>query len=146
MAHSHQKQDLQMESALATSPFRTKSHGIVITVVPQLSADETVPDRLLFVYRYTIRIHNESNETVQLINRHWIIKDSLGNSEEVQGEGVVGNKPILSPGQEFTYTSFCPLKTPVGSMEGHYEMKRPDGSMFRAEIGEFFLKDQTLIN
>jgi ApaG protein len=140
------REELDLEIALANSPFITKSHGIVITVYPQLSPSETQPERSLFVYRYTIRIMNESDETVQLLNRHWIIKDSLGNSEEVQGEGVVGNKPILGPGQEFTYTSFCPLKTPIGSMEGHYEMKRPDGTLFKAEIGEFFLKDQTLIN
>jgi ApaG protein len=140
------REEIDLEIAMANSPFRTRSHGIVITVVPELSPGETQPDRSLFVYRYTIRIHNESNETVQLINRHWVIKDSLGNSEEVHGEGVVGNKPVLSPGQEFTYSSFCPLKTPMGSMTGHYEMKKPDGTLFKAEIGEFFLKDQTLIN
>jgi len=140
------RKEIDLEIAIANSPFRTESQGIVITVVPKLSSEETQPERSIFVYRYTVRIQNDSSDTVQLLNRHWIIKDSLGNTEEVRGEGVVGNKPILGPGQEFTYSSYCPLKTPIGSMEGHYEMKRPNGSLFRAEIGEFFLKDPTLIN
>jgi ApaG protein len=140
------RKDLDLEIALANSPFTTKTLGIVVAVVPVLSPEESQIDRGIFVYRYTIRIRNDSSETVQLLTRHWVIQDSLGNTEEVRGEGVVGNKPILGPGQEFTYTSFCPLKTPTGSMSGSYEMKKADGTHFQARIGEFFLKDPTVIN
>ncbi len=140
------RKDLDIEISLANSPFVTQTKGIVISVVPTFSPEDSQIDHGIFVYRYTIRIRNDGSETAQLINRHWIIKDSLGNTEEVHGEGVVGNKPVLGPGQEFTYSSFCPLKTPTGSMAGSYEMKVANGSTFRAEIGEFYFRDSSLIN
>jgi ApaG protein len=76
-----------------------------------------------------------------LINRHWIITDANGHVEEVTGPGVVGEQPILRPGEAFEYTSFCPLNTPFGTMRGSYEMTTPDGQSFAAEIAPFELTE-----
>jgi len=92
-------------------------------------------------FRYTIRISNESPETVQLLSRHWIIRDATGQIEEVEGPGVVGVQPVIEPGGAFEYTSGCPLPTPFGSMEGVYELVDEGGRTFRAEVAEFMLRE-----
>ena len=92
-----------------------------------------------WVFKYSIRITNEGHETVQLISRHWIITDATGHTEEVKGEGVVGNQPVLAPGESFEYSSWCPLKTVTGVMRGTYQMVREDGHQFDVEIAPFSL-------
>jgi ApaG protein len=83
---------------------------------------------------------------VQLTDRHWYIIDGSGRTEEVQGPGVVGNQPVLEPGQAFEYTSGCPLTTPFGSMSGSYRMQRSNGTVFEAEIGLFELREPASIH
>lgn len=93
-----------------------------------------------FVFQYTVRITNQGTETVQLRSRHWIITDALDHVEEVRGPGVVGEQPVLAPGQAFKYSSWCPLKTPTGSMRGTYQMTGADGKEFDVEIAPFALR------
>lgn len=92
-----------------------------------------------FVFAYTIRISNETEGTIQLRSRHWIITDAQGGLREVRGDGVVGAQPTLSPGRSFEYTSGCVLPTPRGTMHGTYHMERADGSELRVEIPLFVL-------
>src|SRR5262245_52258200 len=108
------------------------THGIRVNVAPSYLADRSDPEGLKpsterhggrFVFGYRIRITNESQRTAQLISRHWIIVDSKGDRGEVEGDGVVGQQPVLAPGQSFEYSSFCPLPTPWGTMEGVYHFR-----------------------
>jgi ApaG protein len=99
-----------------------------------------------WVFEYTVRITNQSAETVQLVSRHWIITDALGHTEEVKGAGVVGKQPILAPGESFKYSSWCPLRTPTGSMRGTYQMLRAGGEQFDVEIAPFALKAHRTIH
>ena len=93
-----------------------------------------------WVFEYTVRITNLGSEAVQLISRHWIITDALEHVEEVKGPGVVGEQPVLGAGESFKYSSWCPLKTPMGMMRGTYQMVRADGERFDIEIAPFGLK------
>ena len=107
---------------------------------------EFVPERSdrsqgRWFFAYHIRITNEGAVTVQLLTRHWIITDSDGHVEEVQGPGVVGAQPVLHAGQSFEYTSFCPLRTPFGSMRGTYQMVTDSGERFDAQIATFSLNE-----
>ena len=88
-----------------------------------------------------MRISNEGDETVQLLTRYWIISDATGHTEEVKGSGVVGEQPVLRPGESFQYTSGCPLKTATGVMRGTYQMVTEDGDHFDAEIAPFALHE-----
>jgi ApaG protein len=113
--------------------------GIRVSVTSAFRSDRSAPAERRWLFSYTVRLANEGEAAAQLVSRHWIITDANGEREEVAGEGVVGQQPSLSPGEEFEYTSFCILKTPHGSMRGTYEMVRPDGSRFEARIAPFAL-------
>jgi ApaG protein len=104
------------------------------------------PARNQWFFLYTIRVTNEGRHTVQLISRQWIITDQDGEVETVKGPGVVGEQPVLAPGQSFEYTSFCPLTTPIGSMHGSYQMVAANGESFDAEIAPFSLAVPTALN
>lgn len=95
------------------------------------------------MFAYTVSISNEAGARVQLRSRHWIITDGHGRIEEVRGRGVVGEQPLLEPGESFQYTSGCVLETPQGTMHGSYRMQREDGSTFEAEISPFVLATPT---
>lgn len=99
-----------------------------------------------FLYAYRIRITNEGRSAAQLIARHWIITDGLGNVEQVDGPGVIGQQPWIKPGDSFEYTSSCPLSTQYGVMQGHYEMVSDTGQHFEAEISPFRLFVPALAN
>lgn len=90
-----------------------------------------------YVFAYFVRIENVWNEPVQLFWRHWLIHDPVGGDQEVEGEGVVGQSPVLAPGQVHEYQSFCVLEGPVGHMEGFYHFRGSDGAVFRAEVPRF---------
>ena len=124
----------------------TTTNGIRVRVVTMFLADESAPREQRFVFAYRITISNDSQETAQLISRHWIITDANGETEEVNGPGVVGNQPVLMPGQSFEYTSFCPLPTSVGTMHGTYTMVRPNGDSFEARIAPFTLAAPYALN
>ncbi|MGM8227728.1 Co2+/Mg2+ efflux protein ApaG [Cellvibrio sp. ARAG 10.3] len=112
---------------------------IHITVQTSYIAAQSRPDIQRFVYSYTITITNHSDTNVQLISRHWRIKDANDNLQEVKGLGVVGEQPRLAPGASYTYTSGAILETETGMMEGSYQMRRDDGSTFDTPIPLFAL-------
>lgn len=120
-------------------PYSEVTDGIRIEVVPQYVEAQSKPQAGRYVFSYTITIHNGSGDAAQLLNRHWRILHGDGKQEEVKGPGVVGEQPHLAPGQSHTYSSFCILATPNGSMQGSYEMVRPDGSRFDVKIPAFSL-------
>jgi|SRR5688572_23013742 ApaG protein len=108
--------------------------------------DRSSPRQGQFLFAYTITISNNGDETAQLLSRHWIITDAEGEVQEVRGPGVVGEQPVLEPGTSFEYTSFCPLKTNVGTMQGSYTMVRPGGETFEAQIAPFTLAVPNALN
>jgi ApaG protein len=122
------------------------TRGIRVSVQPQFSPDHSNIQVGVFVYLYTITLQNEGEDTVQLLTRHWIISDALGHEEQIIGEGVIGQKPVLAPGASFTYTSSCPLKTPTGSMKGRYQLRNSSSETFDVTIPEFYLRDSRLLN
>ena len=112
---------------------------ISITVKPYYLEDQSEPEDQHYVWAYKVTIDNQGNEKVQLVNRHWKIIDANGTLQEVRGKGVVGEQPVLNPGEKFEYTSGTPLSTPSGFMGGHYEMETKAGKKFEAIIPQFSL-------
>lgn len=119
--------------------YQSTTRAIRITVEPEFRPDQSEPSEARYIWQYTITITNEGEETVQLLARHWEITDAQGRTEVVDGPGVVGEQPVLGPGEAFTYASGAPLPTPTGFMGGHYLMVRQDGSRFEAQIPTFSL-------
>ena len=120
-----------------TSEARTR--GILVQVESRYIPERSQPMQSRWFFAYRIRITNQGQEVVQLISRHWIIADANGRVEEVVGPGVVGEQPVLRPGESFEYSSFCPLETPFGTMHGTYQMTTEDGESFDADIAQFEL-------
>ena len=112
---------------------------IKITVKPEFLEEHSDPEEKRFIWAYHIKIENVGSETVQLLSRSWKITDSLGRMQEVTGAGVVGEKPIITPGNSFEYTSGTPLKTPSGFMMGFYKMEKKNGYSFNVSIPTFSL-------
>jgi ApaG protein len=119
--------------------YQETTRAITVTVAPTYLDDQSSPEDSHFVWKYHVRIENGGPETVQLRNRYWRITDSLGRVQEVRGAGVVGEQPILQPGEAFEYTSGTPLKTPSGIMVGTYQMQTEEGDLFVVEIPAFSL-------
>ncbi len=117
----------------------TLTNGIRIRAVAAYLEDQSNPVEEKFVFTYRIIISNEGKKHVRLLSRHWVIINGDGDREDVEGPGVVGKTPHLVPGQMFEYTSFCPLNTEWGTMEGTYRMQSDDGAEFEALIGRFYL-------
>jgi ApaG protein len=115
------------------------TEGILVTVESEYIPERSSVSSRQFAFAYTVRIANQGSEAAQLRSRHWIITDSNGDVQEVRGEGVVGEQPLLQPGQHFEYTSWCVIATASGTMRGTYQMVRPDGGGFDAEIAPFRL-------
>jgi ApaG protein len=125
----------------------TTTRGVRIIVHPQYVAEQSEPAANRYLFAYHITIRNEGGETVQLLSRHWVITDGEGHVEEVRGPGVVGYQPVLKPGEEFQYTSGCPLPTPVGTMHGEFNMVVPDSTeRFDARIEPFRLALARVLN
>jgi ApaG protein len=103
--------------------------------------EQSDPKENYYFFAYSIRIHNEGPELITLLSRHWVITDGFGQTEEVVGEGVIGQQPTLKPGDVFEYTSFCPLATPTGSMHGTYSMANAEGNRWEIEIPKFILAE-----
>jgi len=116
-----------------------EKYRIEIKPVPQFIPEQSDPDDSRYVFSYTITISNLGELPAQLVARHWIITDANNEVQEVRGLGVVGNQPLLKPGESFEYSSGCALATPVGTMKGSYQMVGEDGTRFEAEIPEFVL-------
>ena len=115
------------------------TRGIRIQVNSVYLPDRSEPSLERYTFAYKVRISNESASGVKLVSRHWVITDGDGQVEEVSGPGVVGEQPHMAPGEGFEYTSFCPLPTVVGTMQGSYEMVEDSGERFDAEIAPFTL-------
>jgi ApaG protein len=115
------------------------TRGIHIQVTSAYLPERSSPQDSQYFFTYRVRISNVGTERTQLISRAWVITDSDGNVQEVRGPGVVGEQPVLAPGTSFEYSSFCPLKTPVGSMHGTYQMVTDAGEEFDATISPFTL-------
>ena len=119
--------------------YTAVTHDIQVTVLPEFLDERSEPDEGRFFWAYTIEITNLSRIDVQLIARHWIITDAVGRIENVKGLGVVGEQPVLKPGETFRYTSGCPLATPSGMMSGSYRMADSEGRNLSVEIPAFSL-------
>ena len=125
----------------------TVTRGVRIQVRPRFIPEQSDPDNGQWLFAYHITIRNQGGETVQLISRHWVITNGEGKVEEVRGPGVVGYQPVLKPGEEFEYTSGCPLTTPVGTMHGEFNMVVPgSGEKFDAKIEPFRLAVPKALN
>ncbi len=122
-----------------TSSYQATTRGIRVTVLPQYLTEQSDPDENRYCWAYTISIENEGLETVRLRSRVWKITDETGHVEEVRGPGVVGQTPTLKPGQQFQYTSGCPLPTPSGIMVGSFQMTNEDGELFDVAVPAFSL-------
>jgi ApaG protein len=116
-----------------------KKYDITVSVRTQFIAEQSDPERGPYVFAYFITIHNTGQVAAQLISRHWIITDAEGRSQEVKGLGVVGQQPLLKPGEQYQYQSGTPLATAVGTMRGSYQMVAEDGTRFDAPVSEFVL-------
>ena len=117
-----------------------ETHNINIEVKSEYLTKEYKSDKNVFLFKYDVSIHNNMPSNVQLLTRHWKISDAMGNIQTVNGEGVIGKKPIINSGLSFEYTSFCPLKTEFGKMEGSYTFKdESNGDLFEVDIPEFIL-------
>ncbi len=117
----------------------SEKNKIIIEAVPQYLEDQSVPDQERFVFAYTITITNVGSIPAKLLSRHWLIIDSNGKAQEVQGEGVIGKQPHLKPGESFQYSSGAMIETPVGVMQGNYLMVSDNGEDFKASIPQFTL-------
>jgi ApaG protein len=123
------------------------SHKIKVSVETFYQSDYSYPMSQHFMFAYRIIITNNSKDTVQLLRRHWFIVDALGQKREVEGEGVVGEQPVLQAGESYEYISGCDLKTDIGKMYGSYLMVNLfDGKLFQVEIPEFFMTAQLKMN
>jgi len=119
--------------------YEAVTKGIRVHVEPEYLEEQSSPDEGYFFWSYTVTISNDASEAVELRTRVWQITDAEGHREEVRGPGVVGQTPRIEPGESFTYTSGCPLRTPSGIMFGSYQMVDNDGQLFDVEIPAFSL-------
>ncbi|NOT43433.1 MAG: Co2+/Mg2+ efflux protein ApaG [Acidobacteria bacterium] len=124
----------------------TTTRGIRVRVTSSYLAERSSPRDGHFFFTYHVTVSNEGSATAQLVAREWVITNADGEIERVKGAGVVGEQPVLAPGASFEYTSFCPLRTPVGSMHGHYQMVTPEGEQFEAIIAPFTLAIPNALN
>jgi ApaG protein len=122
------------------------TRGIRVEVTSNYLADRSAPRDSQYLFAYHVRVSNVGSDTAQLVSREWIITTAEGDVERVKGPGVVGEQPVLPPGGAFEYTSYCPLKTAVGSMHGSYQMVTADGERFDAEIAPFTLAVPNSLN
>ncbi|MEM8609260.1 MAG: Co2+/Mg2+ efflux protein ApaG [Myxococcota bacterium] len=125
---------------------RAETQGVLVEVQSQYLDEQSNPASRRFVFAYTITITNTGAEVVQLRSRHWIITDGLGEVEEVKGPGVVGEEPVLRPGESFRYSSGAVLTTERGTMRGTYQMHYPEGGQFDATVAEFLLERPYSLN
>jgi len=121
------------------SPYIAETDGVLIKVRPSYLAGQSDPEAGRWVWAYQVEIVNLTGSPLQLMSRHWIITDASGHVEEVHGPGVIGQQPVILPGESYSYASGCPLPTPSGLMVGSYEMRDAQGQVFEASIPAFSL-------
>ncbi|MES2421387.1 MAG: Co2+/Mg2+ efflux protein ApaG [Pseudomonadota bacterium] len=130
----------------ALFPNAATTDGVTVRVSVSYLPEQSEPERGRWFWAYHIRLENEGEESVQLLTRHWVITDGRGARHSVEGEGVVGEQPVIEPGASFDYVSGCPLATPSGAMQGSYQMVREDGAVFAVEIPRFSLFAPAVLN
>jgi ApaG protein len=123
----------------ALFPYGAETRGVTVRVSVSYLAEQSEPAQARWFWAYHIRIENGGDRAVQLLTRHWIITDGRGERHTVEGEGVVGEQPLILPGASYDYVSGCPLSTPTGSMQGSYHMLDTDGAAFDVAIPKFAL-------
>jgi|ERR1700677_4672269 ApaG protein len=121
------------------TPYKAITRGIAVSVEPSYLEANSSPGDSQYFWAYRVTIENQGRETVQLLNRHWMITNARGEFTEVKGAGVIGKQPFLKPGESYTYTSGAPLNTPSGMMGGSYQMESDRGERFDIEIPTFSL-------
>ena len=121
-------------------------NNIRVDVETRYIEDQSNPEQNYYVFAYTITIQNEGQQSAQLLTRHWVITDSNQKVQEVRGDGVVGEQPLLKPGEQFVYTSGTMLETAVGTMKGSYQMLADDGLQFDATVDEFVLSTPRVLH
>jgi ApaG protein len=119
--------------------YEKSTEGIRVWVQPHFSLADSDPSEGTFVFSYEVSLANDGDESAQLLFRHWLIHDSANGDSVVDGDGVVGEQPLLAPGDRHQYKSFCVLQSPVGYMEGYYTFVRPDGELFKVDVPRFEL-------
>lgn len=119
--------------------YELETAGVHISVEPDYLEEESEPEASRFVWAYTVEIENRTSVSIQLLSRQWAITDAMGRTEHVQGDGVVGEQPVIAPGERFRYTSGAPLATPSGFMRGSYEMRTASGDSVTARVPDFSL-------
>jgi ApaG protein len=124
----------------------TDTNNIRVGVETRYIEDQSNPEQNYYVFAYTITIQNKGQQSAQLLTRHWVITDSNQKVQEVRGDGVVGEQPLLKPGEQFVYTSGTMLETSVGTMKGSYQMLADDGSEFDAAVDEFVLSTPRVLH
>lgn len=122
--------------------YTATTHGIKVTATPHYLPAQSAPHEGVYIWAYVIIIENQSPHTVQLLNRYWSITDDRGNHQEVRGPGVVGEQPVLKPGESFRYSSGTHLAAPSGIMRGSYQMVREDGTILDVDIPAFSLDSE----
>ena len=123
----------------ALFPHAATTRGVTVRVSVSYLSEQSEPRRGRWFWAYHVRLENEGGQTVQLLTRRWIITDGRGARHSVEGEGVVGEQPLIEPGGSFDYVSGCPLATPTGAMQGSYRMRGEDGTTFDVDIPRFSL-------
>jgi ApaG protein len=121
-------------------------NNIRVDVETRYIEDQSNPEQNYYVFAYTITIQNKGQQSAQLLTRHWVITDSNQKVQEVRGDGVVGEQPLLKPGEQFVYTSGTMLETAMGTMKGSYQMLADDGSQFDATVDEFVLSTPRVLH
>ena len=119
---------------------------IIVEANSEYIPAQSNPVKEKYFFSYNIKIINNSNQRAKLLSRYWHITDGLGNSEDIHGPGVVGKTPTIRPAESFSYTSFCPIKTPIGSMEGSFRLVSEDKSEFEVEVKKFKLIAHQIFN
>lgn len=130
---------LQIERDSYMHAYEQKTKDVIVRVEPDYLAEQSSPADHRFIWAYTVEIENQTEIELQVVERFWKIADSRGQVQEVRGAGVVGEQPVLKPGEVFRYTSGAPLSAPSGMMLGNYFMQTPEGDRFEVEIPTFLL-------
>src|SRR5438477_10473328 len=129
------------DQQMHASSSEAVTNSVRVEVESQYAPEHSQPFQSQWFFHYTVRITNEGDETIQLLTRHWIITDATGEKQEVRGSGVVGEQPVLAPGETFQYMSYCALKTSTGVMRGTYHMVTDGGDHFDVEVAPFALHE-----
>ena len=122
--------------------YTETTENVMVSVWPAYVPEKSSPEKKYYFFAYKVKIKNNNTVTVQLLNRHWVITDGAGKIEEVRGPGVVGEQPVINPGEDYEYVSACPLTTPTGNMRGRYTLIDINGKKFEVNIPLFFLRTE----